>query len=92
MRSASIISNSVEAPQSFKLFGFFCVAYLANLKGAEDEGFIYPIAQFLQENGYIKIVHEDLYMKKDPPACPKHGGRVFLNILACHSYPCIVLF
>lgn len=54
MRSASIISNSAEAPQSFELCGFFLWHILANLKGAEDEGFIYPITQFLQENWYIK--------------------------------------
>lgn len=60
MRSASIISNSAEAPQSFELWGFFCVAYLANLIDTEDEGFIYPITQFLQENWYIKTVHEDM--------------------------------
>lgn len=70
--------------------GLFSMAYLANLKGAdEDKGFITLTAQFLQGNWYVKLVHEDMYMKnctsRDPPACFKHGGTVLMNVHKMYS-------
>lgn len=71
----------------FQLWGFFFGGIFSDLKGAENEGFITLVAQFLQVDWYTKTVHE-----KDRPACFKHGGTVLMNVHKMYSLePQIIL-